>query len=202
MILSYAQADTTFIPIASVYPLRSQDALLELERLAGLGVKIIKLHPNTQQFDVASTEVHKVVKKAGDLGLVLLFDSYSLLDANEIGKLLVLAVEYPNTKFIFAHLGGFNYYQFAAAPLMQEMMPNRMDNVWFDLSFISEIADSPRKNDIVYLIRKIGVDRFLFGSDFPLWTSSQAIAYIHKMGFSQQEQSLIFYENARKLLGL
>ena len=50
-----------FFPIASVHPADGQAALDELDRLAGLGVKIIKLHPNTQKFDVSDPAVGAVV---------------------------------------------------------------------------------------------------------------------------------------------
>ena len=39
--------------------------------LAGLGVKVIKLHPNTQRFDVADPAVAKVTDKCGALGMAV-----------------------------------------------------------------------------------------------------------------------------------
>jgi predicted PhzF superfamily epimerase YddE/YHI9 len=51
-------------------------ALVELERVAGLGTKELKLHPNTQNFDVSDPNVAKVVDKY-ELSLAVLFDSYT-----------------------------------------------------------------------------------------------------------------------------
>src|SRR6185312_12477688 len=76
VIAAAAASGGRFYAIPSVHPLDGADALAELDRLAKLNVREIKLHPNTQNFDVSDPAVGTVVEHAGELGLVLLFDSY------------------------------------------------------------------------------------------------------------------------------
>src|SRR5262249_16732927 len=69
-VLDIAQrAPTRFFAIVSVHPADGDDALKELERVAKRGAKVVKLHPNTQNFDVADPEVAKVAQRCGELGL-------------------------------------------------------------------------------------------------------------------------------------
>jgi predicted TIM-barrel fold metal-dependent hydrolase len=54
----------------------------------------------------------------------------------------------------------------------------------------------------VWIVRKVGVEQFLFGSDFPVFTPSESISGIHAMGFTKEEEKKIFYTNACRLLQL
>jgi predicted TIM-barrel fold metal-dependent hydrolase len=192
----------SLIPICSVHPADGAEALAEMERVQKLGVKIIKLHPNYQQFDVASPEVTAVAQKAGELHMILLFDSYNPADVNEDGKLIMLAVTHPDARFIFAHMGLVNFPQFLTLVGLSKY-PWYKKNVWFDLSAIAPIlGDSPFRDQLVWTIRKIGISQFLFGSDYPLFDPATSIKSVYKMNFTRAEEAQIFYNNACDLLQL
>ncbi|MDD2774178.1 MAG: amidohydrolase family protein [Elusimicrobiales bacterium] len=188
------------IPAGSVHPDDKEGALKEMERISKLGVKVLKLHPNMQNFDVESPDVQKVAEKAGELKMVLLFDAYSPFDANETGKFIKLCVSNPNTKFILAHMGGLKFTDMLVFYALRQY-PWYPNNVWFDTSFVATMfAGSPYQEQLVWVIRKIGVDRFLYGSDYPIFDTEDAIAGIEKLGFTCEEKRRIFYENAKALL--
>ena len=186
--------------VASVHPDDGDEALAEMARVESLGVHILKLHPNTQSFDVASPSVEAVVKRAGELGLVLLFDAYSPWDANETGKFLLLAVKNPQTRFILAHLGGVRFPEMAVFAFLRQFAWYKR-NVWFDLSFVAAFyARSPFAEQLRWVCRQIGTDRLLFGSDFPVDTPRVAADAVRKLGFTAAEQRQIFFDNATQLL--
>jgi len=190
-----------FYPIASVHPADGADAMAELDRMAAAGVKVIKLHPNTQNFDVADPAVAAAVQHCGEKGLIVLFDSYKPWDLSEMGKFLVLAVKHPQTKLILAHMG-FSTFREA---IMYAQLPKlgMAQNVYFDLSAIAAIyANSPVQPELVWTIRKVGVDHFLFGSDWPVDTPAVAEKAVRDLGFTANEQKMIFHDNAAKLIGL
>jgi predicted TIM-barrel fold metal-dependent hydrolase len=191
-------------PVGSVHPDDGELALAELDRLQGLGFKMVKLHPNTQHFDVASTAVAAVIERCGALGLVVLFDGYSPFDANQPGKLAVLAITHPKTKLILAHLGGPTFDAFGLFAMFEHYrFPYWQRNVWFDLSATADFfADSPYAEQLRWLVRKIGVDRVLFGSDYPVDLPAHAIDDVVRLGFTEDEQRQIFFANASALLGL
>ena len=70
------------------------------------GSRWIKLHTNTQNFDVADPRVTEVVAQAANLGLPVLFDAYSPWDTNQPGKFVQLAMTVTNSRLILAHAHG------------------------------------------------------------------------------------------------
>ena len=200
VIASARQGKGRFFPIASVHPADGQLALDELDRLAGLGVKIIKLHPNTQNFDVSDPAVATVVEHCGQKGLAVLFDSYKPTDPAELGKFLMLSLQHPKTKFILAHMGFTHFRETLAFTEVRKM--GFGGNVYFDLSAIAvALHGSPDEAQLVWTIRQIGVDHFLFGSDWPIDTPLDAKRAVLGMGFTPAEQKLIFHDNAVGLIG-
>jgi predicted TIM-barrel fold metal-dependent hydrolase len=190
-----------FYPVASVHPLDGAPALVELDRLAKLGVREIKFHPNTQNFDVADPALDPVMDKAGDLGLVCLFDSYKPWDTNEIGKFLMLSIKHPKTRFVLAHMGFSQFRETIAFAQIKKL--NMGGNVWFDTSaVVSAFADSPMAPELLWTMRQIGMDHFLFGSDWPVDTPATAAAALRHLGLTPAEQRGVFHDNVEKLLGL
>ena len=196
-----AASPKTFYPVVSVHPADKEAALTELERVAKLGAKEVKLHPNTQNFDVSDPDVGTVVEKCGDLGLIVLFDSYKPWDASEMGKFLLLAVQHPKTKIVLAHMG-FSYFREAVSfSLIRKL--GMADNVWFDISAIAPTyADSPVQPEFVWTLRKVGINHILFGSDWPVYTPEEAVKAVRTLGLTEAEQKQVFYDNAVQLLGL
>jgi uncharacterized protein len=77
------------------------------------------------------------------------------------------------------------------------------DNVWFDISAIAPTyADSPVQAELVWTMRKVGIDRILFGSDWPVYTPSEAITAVRHLGLTEIEQRKVFHDNAAQLLGV
>ncbi|OQP47585.1 hypothetical protein A4H97_08450 [Niastella yeongjuensis] len=201
-IIATARRHPSMIPVCSVHPMDGVDALTEMQRVHELGVQIIKLHPNSQRFDVSAPEVDAIAKKAGELKMILLFDSYSPTDAGEIGKLVILAATNPAARFILAHTGLVNFPQLLMIEGLKKY-PWFQNNIWFDVSAIAPIlGDSPFREQLVWTIRKIGVGQFMFGSDFPLFDPAESIKGVHDMGFTLEEEKKIFYTNACRLLGI
>ena len=188
------------IPVCSVHPMDTTAAWEEMTRLKNLGVNILKLHPSAQHFDVDAPQVAALADKAGELHMALLFDSYNPEDANELGKLLMLAINHPQTRFIIAHMGFVHFRELLTIQAWKKY-PWYKSNIWMDVSAIAPImGDSPDGAQIRWVIRQIGVGQFLYGSDFPLFSFKESIAAVHRMGFTRDEEQKIFHDNALRLL--
>ena len=201
-VVAAAAADPEhFYPIASVHPADGDAALAELDRLAKLGVKAIKLHPNTQNLDVGDPAVARVTEKAGALGMVVLFDSYNPLDTNQTGKLMILSFRQPGTRFIFAHMGFTQFREMLTLATLRKL--GYGGNVWLDISAIATAyAGSPVQPELVWTLRQHGMDHVLFGSDWPVDTPATAIAAVRSLGLTEDEERLVLHDNAAKLMGL
>ncbi len=189
------------MPIATVHPYDGQAALEELSRIAARGVKVLKLHPHTQQFDASDPRVLALVKQAGTLGLVVLMDNANILPGDS-EKLFNLAVKAAKTKFVFAHMGfmNFRFWNILAAARTAENF--FADNIYFDISAtVVLVADSPIEAEFVWTLRNVGTDHVLMGSDYPQFTLGKNVAALERLGLTAEETSHILSGTARKLFG-
>ncbi len=187
-------------PFCSVHPADGLAARKELRRVASAGARGIKLHPNTQAFDVADPRVTKVVEAAAALGLPVLFDAYSPFDADQPGKFIRLAMEVPGARLILAHAHGPGFPQLLVYEILARY-PWWRRNVWIDLSATAPLmADGPFAESFVWVCRKVGLDRIVFGSDYPLDDPLRAIEAVRRLGFRPAELRSIFHDNAARLM--
>jgi uncharacterized protein len=201
VISAAAESQGHFFPVVSVHPADGAAALAELERVARAGAKVVKLHPNTQSFDVSDPDVATVVQKCGELGLVVLFDSYKPWDPGELGKLLLLSLQQPKTRFILAHMGFSQFRETVSFSVVNKL--GMGGNVWFDISAITTTyVDSPLEAELVWTLRKIDIRHVLFGSDWPVDTPAVAVDAVRRLGLTAEEQQRVLHDNAAELLGL
>jgi len=200
-ILELAQdTDGFFFPVCSVHPADGTAALREIDRVAAAGAAWLKLHPNTQDFDVADSGVVKVVGKAAECGLPVLFDAYSPWDANQPGKFANLATAVPESRIILAHSHGPGFAQLLFYDILGRY-PWWGRNVWIDISVIGPmLAGGPFAEQFVWVLRKVGIDRVIFGSDYPVDDPLDAIRAVAELGFTDEELAAILHDNAAALL--
>jgi uncharacterized protein len=199
-LISFCSANSKYFPICSVHPDHGEAALSELDRIYAKGVRFLKLHALAQGIDLKSENVGAVVKRASDLGMVVLFDGWNPTDANMIMKIVELANKNPKGKFIIAHMGGTNFNEMVLINLFK-MYDWYHDNIWVDFSATAQIyANSPYSEQIKWTIRKVGVNKVLFGSDYPVSTINDAIKAVESYGFSKSELDAIMYYNSKNLL--
>lgn len=201
-LIALAARHPRMLPIATVHPYDGEAALTELARVASRGIKVLKIHPHTQQFDAADPRVLTLVRRAGELNVVVLMDNASIVPA-DCEKLFNLALQAPKTKFIFAHLGGLNFrfWNIIAAARTAEGLFG--ENIFFDISAtVAIVADSPIRDEFVWTLRNVGVEHVLFGSDYPQYSLARNLEALDRLGLTDAERAAIRFDNARKLFGL
>jgi uncharacterized protein len=189
-----------FYPVCSVHPADGRAALGEIDRVAAAGAAWLKLHPNNQQFDVADPATADVVRKAAERGLPVLFDAYSPWDADQPGKFVRLAMAVPDARLILAHAHGPGFPQLLVYDIVGRD-PGWKRNVWIDISVTGMLfAGGPFAEQFTWVLRKVGTDRVIFGSDFPLDHPLTAAGAVAELGFTDAEQAAILHDNAAGLL--
>jgi predicted TIM-barrel fold metal-dependent hydrolase len=201
-VIALAARHPEMMPFATVHPYDGPAAVAELERVAAKGVKVLKLHPHTQKFDPSDPRVLALVRKAGDLGVIVLFDNASIIPG-DCEKLFNLALDAPKTKFIFAHLGAMNFRFWNILKAARTAQGLFGDNINFDISAIVVIvADSPIEDEFVWTMRNVGIDHILLGSDYPQYSLEQNVSALDRLGLDEGEKAKVRLKNAQDLLGV
>ena len=201
-LITLAAAHPDVLAIGTVHPYDGEAALDELARIAARGVRVLKLHAHTQRFDPSDPRVLATVRKAGELGMVVLMDNASILPGDS-EHLFNLAASAPGTKFVFAHIGGLEFRFWNILVLARTADGFAFDNVYFDISAtVLLAADSPIEQEFVWTLRNVGIDRVLLGSDYPQISLARTLEAFERLDLTEEERAKIREGNARALFGL
>lgn len=202
-LVALAKKHPDMVPIATVHPYDGRAALEELQRVAGLGVTLLKIHPHTQKFDPADPRVLTLVKRAGELGIAVVMDNANIVPGGDSEKLFNLALQAPKTKFVFAHMGGLNFRFWNILKMARTAEGLFGDNIYFDISaMVTLAADTPIEDEFVWTMRNVGIDHILIGSDYPQFSLAQTIDAFEKLDLTAAEKAKIRGENARELFAV
>jgi hypothetical protein len=192
--------DGFYFPVCSVHPRDGKAALAELDRVAAAGARLLKLHPNTQHFDVSDDEVATVVQRAGELGIPVLFDAYSPFDPAQPGKFIQLALDCQDATLVLAHAHGTDFPSLLAYDVLSRY-PWWKRTVYVDISAVAPmLAGSPFAEQFTWILRKVGTDRVLFGSDYPVYALAEGLDAVRALGFTDEEQAQMMHDNAAALV--
>ena len=150
----------------------------------------IKLHPDFQRFRIDGPQAEEIFKRAENFR-VLLHTGDKRYDFSSPPQLIKTAKKHKSVQFHASHFGGYSEW---------EKLDGYIDtpNVCFDtsssLAFLS--VDTARG-----LIQKFGADRFMFGSDFPMWNQKQELLRLFSLKLSQNDLDMILYSTAEKFYG-
>ncbi len=186
-----------FYSFGSVFP-TAENAVEELHRIKELGLKGVKLHPDYQDFFVNDPAVFPVYEAAADLQLPVAFhagrDPYSPDTVHCTPAMLAeISSRFPTLTIIAAHMGGME--------MPDEVERYLLDcgNVYFDTAFATRTLDADRCGT---LIRRHGIEKVFFATDFPWSTIEKETELLQKCGFSDEELEMIYYKNAERVFGI
>lgn len=189
------------------------DTRRELERIAALGLKGIKIHPAYQHTYFDDPKYFQILEVCGELGLIVLahagidigLPSPVFCTPKMVRRSLNIA---GPVKLILAHMGGWRQWEEVEDELADT-------SVYLDTSFSFgtltpldnvHLPESERnlmgEAQFLRFIRSFGTHRILFGSDSPWGDPSADISRIRALPLSSSEQNAILGENACKLLSL
>ncbi len=166
------------------------DVTAELDKIEALGLRGIKLHPDFQKFNIDDENMLEVYAECTRRGLVVLFhtgdDRYEY-SAPE--RLINLIRKVPDLVAIAAHFGGWQAWDRSRKHIMPE-------NVFYDTS--SSLMFLGKERALDYL-EWMGAERFLFGTDFPMWTPTSEIERFMALGLDETTRDRILYKNFETL---
>jgi predicted TIM-barrel fold metal-dependent hydrolase len=187
----------------------------EIQRMKELGIKGVKFQPSFQEFYPDDERMFPVYEELIKAGLIILFHAgdeikpveniYStperlagMFDAmqGEIDshdyRVHTGNEQRSTAKIVIAHMGGYRMWDQVEDHLLGR-------DLYFGTSYVFGHLDSTRA---ARMIRSHGIDRILFGSDFPFSQQQKDIQPILELDITREEKESILGGNASLLLGL
>lgn len=204
-VAQYARhAPDRFIPCGSVHPRFTKDCAAEVNRIADLGIRMLKVHPphqllypNAYRDDLPQQA--QIYERAQELGLPVMFHTGTSIFPKARNKFAQpiyiddLLVDFPKLKIILAH-GGRPLWMDEALFLLR-----RSKNVFLDISSIppqSLLEYFPRLDQLA--------DQTMFGSDWPGPGVKDVGANLEKfraLPISEEAKRKILRETALRVFG-
>ena len=165
----------------------------EVERIISMGLHGVKLHADFQKEPIDSRKSYKIYEAIeGRLPVLHHMGDYRH-DYSHPRMLVKVMQDFPKLKVLASHLGGFAAWDEAESVLQGS------ENIRFDTSS-SVCLMSPER--AVRMIRKFGVDRCMFGTDFPMWDPRKEAELLLSLGFTRAEYEQMFAKTAKEFLDL
>jgi len=170
----------------------------EFERMVNdYGLKGMKLVPCMQQFFLNDRRLFPIYERAEACGLpVLVHTGGDPIQGMELyghpRDVDEIASAFPNLTIIIAHVG---------IPFFDEAkeLLSRHENVFTDISFTVEVIDAKTLSS---LVQDVGLERVMFGSDFPFVEPKGAIRKVLELHIPDSGKEKILWRNAVDVLNL
>jgi hypothetical protein len=173
-----------------------------LRAMADRGARGIKLHPVAQRFQPNDPRMGPVYDVCEELGLVVLSHTGSAKGGEPFAEPRAFAAvlqRHPRLTVVLAHLGGGSWRQTLG-------LARAFPAVAFDLCEIVEwtgAPNAPSDEDLARMIKEIGPERVLLGTDFPWYDLDRTVELVMELPvLSTGEKEQILGANAVGLLGL
>lgn len=187
---AWRQYPDRLLPFAAMHP-GLPDARATAERVIAAGFRGVKLHPEIQGFCIDAPEVLDMIAPfEGKLPLLVHAGDYRM-DNSSPARLKHVLREFPRLTLICAHLGGWTVWRQAARELPGE-------NLYVDSSS-SLFALSPA--EAVAIMRDYGIDRVLYGTDFPMWSPVNELRRFAALPLTDDEREKVLWRNHLALFG-
>jgi predicted TIM-barrel fold metal-dependent hydrolase len=194
------------IGFAGVADPKSEDSVTMLKEAVGeLGLRGLKLHPDLHSFSPADPEIVPLIRCAAELDVPVLIHCYpggmvrGYFNLNTPGHMDTLKRRVPEATIIVGHMAWPRYLDLIAI--------GQIPGVYVETSWgLTSIAELNGTAYTSRLLRMIGIDNIVFGSD---WCSVQIgmeqerqIRLIESLDLTREEKDKILGGNMGRVLNL
>lgn len=188
-ILDEVKAHSEFHGFGTLHP-DSENILAETEFIIKSGLQGIKLHPDTQRFNMDDKRLFEVFDCIQGKIPLLVHCGDRRFDYSHPRRLKNIIDNFPHLQVIAAHLGGWSLFEEGFEILKDT-------DCYLDISSTMMFL-SPEQ--VTKYIHGYGAERILFGTDFPLWSPVDEVSRFRKLHLTENEFERIAYKNAVDIL--
>lgn len=168
-----------------------ENKLSEVDRCLSMGLKGVKLHPDTQSFNADDDRMLELYEYMSSKQVPLMIHCGDFrYDYSHPRRIARICKMFPDLTVIGAHFGGWSVWDEAVEYL-------RDTGCLVDTSSSSGFMTQERFAELVNIY---GADRVMFGTDFPMWDCEVELEHIAKLNLPEFQMEKILYSNAAKLL--
>jgi predicted TIM-barrel fold metal-dependent hydrolase len=186
-----------YLGMVYVNPLYGKESLEEINRCIDLGMIGLKVY---HQVKINSPLFYPIIEKFIDLKMIILMHAHCGLgvggERTKYGNIqpnasipedfVEAAERYPEAMFQYAHTGGGGDWEYACKTMKD------YPNIYVDTSGSNNEGDM-----IDYVLRYLGEDRLLFGTDSSYY---QGVGAIISSNLEEAQKKKIFFENYNNIL--
>lgn len=169
-----------------------EDPAGEAERILQLGLRGIKMHPDTQRFAIDDERLFPVYEQVAGRLPVILHMGDLRYDYSRPERLRRVLQNFPKLQTVAAHFGGYSMYEAAYEVLYDT-------NCVFDIS--SSLMFMP-KGEAERYIGLYGAERMAYGTDYPLWDPVVEVERFLQLRLPADRLEQIAHKTAERILGL
>lgn len=183
-------------PLPSVHP-DARNPVKWIRRIAQAGFAGVKLHPLGQGFAFDDPRMLPIYEALSAEGLILVThcgrDVGFPPDDDRAGpaRIRQVADRFTDLTLVCTHMGGWESWDAAEEHLIGA-------DVHIETSFSLQFLDADRA---ARMIRRHGVQRVLFGTDWPWSSQAGDVRRLRRLPLTQDEVRQILWANAARLLG-
>lgn len=164
----------------------------EVQYIMDNGLRGLKMHPDSQVFDIDDERLFPVFEMIQGKLPIIFHMGDQRFDHSHPARLRRVLDLFPGLQVIAAHFGGYTMYDVAAEELKGK-------DCFFDVSsslmFMEEgIAEK--------YINNYGADRFVYGSDFPMWNPVKEVERFLRLKLTDDQKEQIAHITAEGILNI
>lgn len=164
----------------------------EAERIMEMGLKGIKMHPDSQRFAIDDPRLFPMYEAIQGKIPVMLHMGDLRYDYSHPVKLRRILDNFPKLQAIAAHFGGYGMYE-VAYDLLKDT--DCIMDISSSLMFMEEgVAEK--------YINAYGAERMAYGTDYPLWDPVEEVGKFLQMKLTPEQQEQIAWKTAHRFLKL
>ena len=164
----------------------------EVQRIMDLGLKGIKMHPDSQRFAIDDPRLFPMYEAIRGRIPVMLHMGDARYDYSHPIKLRKILDMFPGLQAIAAHFGGYSMQQTAYELLK-------------DTDCIMDISSSMmfmEKGEPERYINAYGAERLAYGTDYPLWDPITEVNRFMGLKLTWEQKEQIAWKTAHRFLDL
>ncbi len=162
----------------------------EVEYITSKGLLGIKMHPDTQLFNIDDERLFPMYEMIEGKLPVIFHTGDPRYDFSHPARLRRVLDKFPKLEVIAAHFGGYSMQETAYKYLKDT-------KCYFD---ISSSLMFMKQGEAEQYINAYGAERMLYGTDFPLWDPVVEVKRFLSLDISDDAREKIAYKNALSIL--